>query len=77
MVYHDDQMPPSQHQRLPCDPWDDWSCPPAAPSDEQRQLVRAAIDARPNHGASRIKSDLWSEGHDVPLNVIYGVKTGM
>lgn len=78
MVYWDDQTPPNRHLPLPLDPWDDWSCPPVPPSDdEQRQLVQAAMDARPNHGASRIKSDLWRAGHDVPLNVIYGVRAGM
>ena len=77
MVYHDDQMPPITHYPLLLDPWDGWSCPPAAPTDELRQLVQAAMDRHPNHGASRIKSDLGRDGHDVPLNVIYGVRAGL
>jgi hypothetical protein len=77
MVYHDDQMPPNRHQNLPCDPWDDTGVSPVAPTDEQRRAVQAAMDRHPNHGAERIKSDIWREGRDVPLNVILGVKAGM
>lgn len=77
MVYHDDQIPPNRHQNLPYDPWNDWSCPPVPPADdEQRRTVQAAMDARPNGDPSRIKSDLWRAGHEIPLSVIYGVKAG-
>lgn len=78
MVYHDDQMPPNRHRNLPYDPWDDTGCSPVAPpNDALRQVIQAIMDRHPKWDPSRIKSDLWREGRDVPLNVIYGVKAVM
>lgn len=76
MVYYDDRTGwvPS-HQPIPYDPWE--VTPTAPANDTVRQAVREVMDRRPDWGPSRIKSELWRQGLDVPVAVIVGVKAGM
>jgi len=77
MVYYDDRTGwvPS-HQPIPYDPWAG-ETPTAPPDDEVRRAVREVMDRRPDWAPSRIKSDLWRQGVDVSIAVIFGVKAGM
>jgi hypothetical protein len=77
MVYRDDSDPPIGHQPLPYDPWDYNGIQPAPPADDERQAILMAMERRPNHGPSRLKSDLKRDGLDVSLEVICGVKAGL
>jgi hypothetical protein len=76
MTYWDDRTGwVASHQPLPYDPWE---VTPVAPSDDAvRRAVREVMDRRPDWGPSRIKSDLWRQGLDVPVAAIVGVKAGM
>lgn len=76
MVYHDGSI--NRHLPLPYDMWDDNGIRPVPPvDDDQRQAVLMAMGRHPNHGPSRLKSDLKRDGLDVSLEIICGVKAGM
>jgi hypothetical protein len=81
MVYYDDQVSPVRHYRIPYDPWNDPGYgPPVAPdSDEQRQAIRAVMDAHPQWSPSQIEVHLRHvHGYtDIPVAAIYGVKVGL